>query len=474
MSLVTEMPIARLAYGGKRPGARTPDKQKVLGIHATASRQRTRLLHRDGPERNRGGWIQVSRLGWPLINEVVIPLKDKDKYNRSRPQFDVDNFGAYILFPELPGLLTAVLGAPCGATPQGGRTDIVGLLGSERHHTGRPAAHRRQRGPDLRRLVVPQRALARGRRVRHRGHRACATARRSATTSTPTTCRSPRRSRFWPRRSRATRSDHDRSLKHAHLEHRRSPPDRRGHHRLFASQRRRSIAGGPRSTVAPLGRVRARVPGGRGGRRARDRARAAADARKDRDGGRLRPPRPGLRPARARDGRLDLRRLRRGRPDGGRGARPARPGGDDRLHPAPAPAAPVRTGAGRGAPPHRGRAGSFHRISSARRRSARAGRLRRRHRRIPERARHAAGPALLQPRVLHPLAARRRRRRARAHGAGDAGGRPGRPRAAGLVLRRGRRHAAPARQVSRGVQRGRARARAWWPATCRRARCAPG
>jgi Domain of unknown function (DUF4331) len=128
MSIVTEMPIARLAAGGKRPTADSPDEQKVVGIHATASRQRTRLLHRDGPERNRGAWVQVSRLGWPLVNEVVIPLKDKDKYNRSRPQQDVDNFGQYILFPELPGLLTAVLGVNCAPTPDGGRTDIVGLL----------------------------------------------------------------------------------------------------------------------------------------------------------------------------------------------------------------------------------------------------------------------------------------------------------------------------------------------------------
>ncbi|HTE54291.1 MAG TPA: DUF4331 domain-containing protein [Kofleriaceae bacterium] len=128
MSLVTEMPIAKLAYGGARPGASAPAKQKVLGVHATASRQRTRLLHRDTPERNVGGWVQVSRLGWPLVNEVLIPLKDKDKYNRSRPQQDVANFGSYILFPELPGLLTAVLGANCAATPDGGRTDLVGLL----------------------------------------------------------------------------------------------------------------------------------------------------------------------------------------------------------------------------------------------------------------------------------------------------------------------------------------------------------
>ncbi|HKE16274.1 MAG TPA: DUF4331 domain-containing protein [Kofleriaceae bacterium] len=128
MSIVTEMPIAKLAFGGVRPAANAPGKQKVIGVHATASRQRTRLLHRDTAERNLGGWVQVSRLGWPLVNEVVIPLKDKDKYNRSRPQQDVANFGSYILFPELPGLLTAVLGVNCAPTPDSGRTDIVGLL----------------------------------------------------------------------------------------------------------------------------------------------------------------------------------------------------------------------------------------------------------------------------------------------------------------------------------------------------------
>jgi len=59
---------------------------------------------------------------------VIIPLKDKDKYNRSQPKDDVANFGAYILDPEVPKLLNLVLGAGCAATPSGGRTDIVGLL----------------------------------------------------------------------------------------------------------------------------------------------------------------------------------------------------------------------------------------------------------------------------------------------------------------------------------------------------------
>jgi len=49
--------------------------------------------------------IQVSRLAWPLVNEVIVPLKDKDKYNRSAPKHDVANFGAYILDPEVPKLL---------------------------------------------------------------------------------------------------------------------------------------------------------------------------------------------------------------------------------------------------------------------------------------------------------------------------------------------------------------------------------
>ena len=75
-----------------------------------------------------GKFIQVSRLGWPLVNEVIIPLQDKDKYNRSNPKDDVANFGAYILDPEVPKLLNAVLNAGCAATPAGGRLDIVGLL----------------------------------------------------------------------------------------------------------------------------------------------------------------------------------------------------------------------------------------------------------------------------------------------------------------------------------------------------------
>jgi hypothetical protein len=127
MSLVLEVPIADIAAGGARPSSAT-GKTSVVGIYASASRPQIRILRKGRDADDYGKFIQVSRLGWPLVNEVIVPLKDKDKYNRSAPKDDVANFGAYILDPEVPKLLNLVLNAGCPATPAGGRTDIVGLL----------------------------------------------------------------------------------------------------------------------------------------------------------------------------------------------------------------------------------------------------------------------------------------------------------------------------------------------------------
>lgn len=127
LSLVLEVPIADIAAGGVRPTDAT-SKKSVVGIYASASRPQIRILRRHRDSDDFGQYIQVSRLAWPLVNEVIIPLKDKDNYNHTDPKDDVSNFGAYILDPEVPKLLNAVLGANCPATPSGGRTDIVGLL----------------------------------------------------------------------------------------------------------------------------------------------------------------------------------------------------------------------------------------------------------------------------------------------------------------------------------------------------------
>ena len=128
MSLVLEVPITELAKGGQRPAAGDTGPSSVIGVYASASRPQVRVLRRTRDADDYGNMIQVSRLAWPLINEVIIPLRDKDKYNRSAPVDDVKNFGAYILDPEVPKLLNGVLNAGCTPTPAVGRTDIVGLL----------------------------------------------------------------------------------------------------------------------------------------------------------------------------------------------------------------------------------------------------------------------------------------------------------------------------------------------------------
>lgn len=129
MSLVLEVPITELT-GADRPAAGSMGPDSVVGIYARSKRSKVTVRKPFGQaDIHFGGFQQVSRLGWPLVNEVVVPLQDKDLYNRTHPADDVANFGAYILDPELPGLLNAVLGAGCAPTPDGGRLDIVGLLG---------------------------------------------------------------------------------------------------------------------------------------------------------------------------------------------------------------------------------------------------------------------------------------------------------------------------------------------------------
>ena len=128
MSLVLEVPITDIAAGGQRPAAGATGKTSVVGIYASASRPEIRILRKARDADDYGKFVQVSRLGWPLVNEVIIPLQDKDKYNRTLPKDDVANFGAYILDPEVPKLLNLVLNANCAPTPSGGRLDIVGLL----------------------------------------------------------------------------------------------------------------------------------------------------------------------------------------------------------------------------------------------------------------------------------------------------------------------------------------------------------
>lgn len=72
-----------------------------------------------------GAWTQVSRLGNPLVNEIVIGLKDKDRFNGSHPKDDAQ-FADYVTNPSLPELLEVLFGSAGVMAPNKfPRTDLV-------------------------------------------------------------------------------------------------------------------------------------------------------------------------------------------------------------------------------------------------------------------------------------------------------------------------------------------------------------
>ena len=92
----------------------------TIGVWATASRPTT-TTRQAGSETNSGAFVQVSRLGMPLVNEVVLPISQKDKWNGSSPSDD-GQFLSYVTSPEVPVLLDLIYKVPAPATP---RNDFV-------------------------------------------------------------------------------------------------------------------------------------------------------------------------------------------------------------------------------------------------------------------------------------------------------------------------------------------------------------
>lgn len=96
-SLVLEVPLSCVTAG-----------DPVIGAWTTASVRQARLLKKRPdfaqPAKEGGAWLQVSRLSMPLVNEVVIGLKDKNKFNASKPEDD-GQFADYVTHPTLPALI---------------------------------------------------------------------------------------------------------------------------------------------------------------------------------------------------------------------------------------------------------------------------------------------------------------------------------------------------------------------------------
>jgi len=114
-----EVPISCLTNGSN----------PVIGGWITSALPRNRVLKNDptfnAPTTETGAFVQVSRLGMPLVNEVVIGLKDKDRFNASKPTGDAQ-FLDYVTNPTLPELLEILFGAAGVRAPNNfPRTDLI-------------------------------------------------------------------------------------------------------------------------------------------------------------------------------------------------------------------------------------------------------------------------------------------------------------------------------------------------------------
>ncbi|MFC7534729.1 DUF4331 domain-containing protein [Actinoplanes sp. GCM10030250] len=114
-TIAIQVPKSALALKGDAT------KNPVVGIWSTTSRQRIEVVDTLNNRNRYGGWQQVSRLGMPLVNEVVIPVGRKDEFNATAPQND-SRFLPFVTSPEVPRRIQDLYKIPAPATP---RNDLV-------------------------------------------------------------------------------------------------------------------------------------------------------------------------------------------------------------------------------------------------------------------------------------------------------------------------------------------------------------
>ncbi len=116
-SVALQVPIKELTKGG----------DPVIGVWSTTDRPGTRLSKPDGSVAYSGKDVQVSRLGAPLVNEVVVPAQLKDAFNALPPVADhtVQPVVDKVLDPEVPKLIQAIYGIKAPAAP---RTDLQAIF----------------------------------------------------------------------------------------------------------------------------------------------------------------------------------------------------------------------------------------------------------------------------------------------------------------------------------------------------------
>jgi len=130
-----QVPEADVTRDGKAVSG--PDAANaVVGVWASTERRKLEVTNNkyDDNKRSRGSWVQVSRLGIPLTNELFIPADRKDEWNRTRPNAD-QRFERFFLEPEFARQLNELDPGGSGLglaravnAPEKGRTDLLDFL----------------------------------------------------------------------------------------------------------------------------------------------------------------------------------------------------------------------------------------------------------------------------------------------------------------------------------------------------------
>ncbi len=114
-TIAIQVPITMLTRDGSKPSS-ISSPTAVLGIWSAASRRKVRMLDPKNDTAESGPWVQVSRLGNPLFNEVIVPLAQKDDWNRGYPAQDAE-YLPNVQHPELAGLLPVLYPGHPGVAP---------------------------------------------------------------------------------------------------------------------------------------------------------------------------------------------------------------------------------------------------------------------------------------------------------------------------------------------------------------------
>jgi hypothetical protein len=125
-TIAIEVPIKRITVDAK--GADLTE-EPVIGMYAATARKQSRA-GRDERKDHDVKWVQVSRLGNPLVNELIINTPDKDRWNAAEPE-DEAQFVDYYRNPVLATAFNLVYGVPIvpiNGSPADNRTDLVSIL----------------------------------------------------------------------------------------------------------------------------------------------------------------------------------------------------------------------------------------------------------------------------------------------------------------------------------------------------------